>query len=207
MPESSNFKILSPGSPNRLIYPPMRLLVVFLAMSGLLFAQPETVPAGTRVEAKLESAVRTKTAEIGDDVVAILTRPIRVADRVVVPEGSRLNGRVETVQAATRTNEGRVRLVFRELQLPGGRRGPTWMTNAFTAPPSRRGLKYVLLMGTGAAAGAIIGGKHARVTGILGGLLTGFVLAGNGRPPNLRDLTLKAGQQIPLELREDLAVP
>lgn len=176
-------------------------------MPGMLLAQPETVPAGTRVQAKLGTTVRTGVSEIGDEVVAVLSEPLRVVGRVVLPEGSRLNGRIETVQAATRTNEGRVRLVFREIELPGGRRASAWITNSFAASPPKRGLKYVLLMGTGVVAGAFIGGEKARVAGILGGLLTGFVIAANPRTPKLPDLTLKAGQQIPLEFREDLVFP
>ena len=185
----------------------MPLLVVFLAMSGLLRAQSETVPAGMRVEAKLQTIVKTETSEIGDEVVALISRPLRMAGRVVIPEGSRLNGRIETVQAATRTNEGRVRLLFREIEFPDGRRAPAWITNSFAASPRNRGLKYFLYMGTGAAAGAFIGGENARVAGILGGLLTGFVIAGNSRSAKLPDLTLKAGKQISLELREDLVFP
>jgi hypothetical protein len=185
----------------------MQFIVVYLAFAAVLFAQPEAVPAGTRLEARLETAVQTATSDIGDDVVAVFTRPLRLSGKVAVPEGSRLHGRVETIQAATRTNEGHVRLVFREIQFPDGRRVPAWITNSFAASRPKRGLKYVVLMGTGAVAGAFIGGENARVAGILGGLLTGFVIAGNSGPSRPADVTLKPGRQIALELREDLVVP
>jgi hypothetical protein len=162
-----------------------------------------TVPAGTYIQAKLEITVKTATAEIGDEVMAELTRAVRVADKVIVPRGSRLYGRVETVQAGTRSDEGRLRLVFREIQFPDGRRIPAWITNSFAA--SRPGnFRYVLYMGAGAAAGGLIGGKTGRSAGIIGGTLTGFIIAGNRGVPAIRNLTLKAGQQIRLELGEDL---
>jgi hypothetical protein len=185
----------------------MRFIVVYLSLNGFLFAQPGTVPAGTLLEARLETSIATATSEIGDDVVAVFTQPVRFAGKIAVPQGTRLHGRVETVQAATRNNEGHVRLVFREIQLPDGRRLPVWITNSFGADPPKRGLKYALLMGSGAAAGAFIGGKSARVAGILGGLLTGFVIANNSAPSKLPDVRLRAGREIDLELREDLILP
>jgi hypothetical protein len=130
-----------------------------------------------------------------------------VAGAIVIPRGTRLNGRIETLQAATRNNEGHVRLVFREVEFPSGQRIPAWITNSFAAPAPKRGVRYVLLMGGGAVAGAFIGGKSARVAGILGGLLAGFVIGGSGADAKLSDVTLKAGKQIALELREDLILP
>ena len=168
---------------------------------------PFTVPAGTRLEAKLQSSVKTAHSGVGDDVVAVVTTPLGAASKVVVPRGSRLNGRVETIQAATRASEGRVRLVFREIELPDGRHVSTWITNSFGAPAPKRTLRYVLWMGGGGAAGGLVAGKVARAAGILGGTLAGFVIAGNKDDSVLPDLTLRSGQTIRLELGEDLTVP
>jgi len=181
-------------------------IAIYLSMAGLLLGQSGSVPAGTMVEAKLETAVKTASSEVGDTVLAVLTKPVVAADKIMVPGGSRLHGRVETIQAATRTNEGRVRLVFREIQLPDGKRISTWLTNSFVAPTPKRAARYVVYMGIGAAGGAAIGGKRARVAGVLGGLLAGFVIAGNHAGQTLRDLTLKEGQQIRLQLGEDLKI-
>jgi hypothetical protein len=183
---------------------------VFSFFLFLLAADPQvalTVPAGTRLEAKLESSVKTGRSEVGDAVVAIVTNPIRTANKVIVPRGSLLKGRVETIQPATRDNEGRVRLVFREIELPDDRRVATWITNSFGAPAPKRTLRYVLWMGAGGAAGGFIGGKAARVAGILGGALAGFVIAGTGDDSNLPNLTLRSGRTIHLQLGEDLTIP
>jgi hypothetical protein len=165
--------------------------------------QSGLVPAGTRVDARLESTVQTATSNSGDAIVAVVAEPIRAAGRIVVPEGSRLNGRVETIEAASRSSEGRVRLVFREIQFPDGRTVATWITNSYSAPTPKRGLRHLLYMGVGGGAGAFIGGKAARVTGIIGGTLVGFIIASNSddSPP---DLTLRPGRLLRLELGEDL---
>src|SRR5438094_3612777 len=169
--------------------------------------QSAVLPAGTGVDAKLESSVKTGSSEVGDDVTAVVANPILAARRVAVPRGTRLKGRVETVQPATPAAEGRVRLVFREIELPDGRHVSTWITNSFGASPPKRTLRYVLYMGAGGAAGGLIGGKTARVAAILGGTLIGFVIAGSGVDSNLPNLTLHSGQTIHLQLNEELRIP
>src|SRR5438067_10517285 len=167
----------------------LSLLLLALAVEP----RPVKVPAGTHLVAKLESSVKTDTSEVGDNVVAVVTSPIRSADQIVVPQGSRLNGRIETIQAATPTSEGRVRLAFREIEFPDGRHVSAWVTDAFGASPPKRALRYVIWMGAGTAAGTVIGGKTARVAGLLGGALAGFVIAGNRSESDRSNLTLHSG--------------
>ena len=181
----------------------------FLVALLILFSQfgpSALVPAGTRVDARLESSVRTATSNTGDEIVAVVVEPLRAEGQIVVPQGSRLNGRVETIQPATTTNEGRVRLVFREIQFPDGRKIPTWITNAFSASPPKRNLRYVLYVGIGASAGALIGGSAARTTGILGGTLVGLLIAENSGSGKHPDVSLRPGQMLHLELGEDLSL-
>ena len=183
---------------------PMQKIAAFLFFFGCQSVQAAVIPAGTRVDARLESSVQTATSNIGDGIVAIVVEPIRAAGQIIVPRGSRLNGRVETIQPATGGSEGRVRLVFREIQLPDGRAVSTWITNSFSASPPKRKLRYVLSMGIGAAAGSLIGGKAARTAGIIGGTLVGFIIAANYGDGKLSDLTLRPGQVLRLQLGEDL---
>ena len=178
-------------------------ILPFLFFLWFQAAQPVLIPAGTPVEARLESDVRTDRSSIGDKVIAVVALPIRAAGNTVIPAGSRLEGRVETIEPATDASEGRVRLVFREIQFADGRKVSTWITNAFSASPPKRKLRYVLAIGTGATAGAFIGGHKARTAGILGGILGGFLIASNLGNAKLPDLTLEPGQLLHLELRED----
>ena len=122
----------------------------------------------------------------------------------MIPKGSRLDGRVETISPPTVTSEGRVRLAFRSIQFPDGRSVSTWITDSFSASPPKRELRYALYMGIGATAGAFIGGKSARTAGILGGAIVGFVVAENTGQGKLPDVVLKQGRILQLRLGEDL---
>src|SRR5262249_56436277 len=160
-------------------------LLFFLSSQS---AQASVIPAGTRVDVRLESSVQTATSNVGDAIVAIVVEPICAAGQIIVPQGSRLNGRVETIQPATSSNEGRVRLVFREIELFDGRTVSTWITTSFSASPPKRKLRYVLSMGIGTAAGAAIGGKACCDPGLIGGAPPGFLILADARsadPPPL----------------------
>jgi len=165
------------------------------ALALMLLQLPQSIPAGALVTARLETSVNTLSSQQGDEIFAAVVKGL--------PEGTRLRGRIETIQAARRDAEGRVRLVFREIELPKGERLQTWITNSFSAGTPKRSLKYILYTATGATVGALVGGKKARITGLLGGTILGFVIAGRpDRGP--RNLTLKAGQEIRLELTESV---
>jgi len=168
------------------------------ALLAVMFLQlPPSIPAGAVITARLETTVNSASSQQGDEVVAAAVRGL--------PKGSRLRGRIETIQAARREAEGRVRLVFREIEFANGERAQTWITNSFSAGTPRRNLKYILYTATGATVGALVGGKKARATGLLGGTILGFVIA--GRPdPGPKNLTLKAGRHIQLELTEPVVL-
>src|SRR6516162_1045067 len=135
---------------------PMRVLPVVLIM---LLPQGPKVPVGTRVEARLQSSINTNASKAGDEVLAVLTKPISAGTARAIPQGSRLLGRVETIGAATESSAGRVRVVFREIELPDGRRTQTWITDSFMASPPKRILRYFLFTGAGGAGGAFVGGS------------------------------------------------
>ena len=52
----------------------------------------------------------------------------------------------------------------------------------------------------------VVGGKPARMAGILGGALAGFVIAGNSGDSNRPNLTLRSGHTLQLQLGEDLTI-
>src|SRR5271166_1210658 len=57
-----------------------------------------TIPAGTRVPLSLKQAISTKTAKDGDPVYAETAFPYVVNDRVVIPAGTYIQGKIERVQ-------------------------------------------------------------------------------------------------------------
>src|SRR5260370_2107271 len=56
-----------------------------------------TIPAGTRVPLSLKQAISTKTAKDGDPVYAETAFPFVVNDRVVIPAGTSIQGKIERV--------------------------------------------------------------------------------------------------------------
>jgi len=181
----------------------MHLIPLYLV---LLFPQGMHVPAGTRVEARLQSSVNTRTSAVGNEVLAVLTKPLVAGGIPVAASGSRLHGRIETISGATQSSAGRVRIVFRELELHDGRRTPVWVTESYAASGPNRTVRALLYAGAGGTAGAFIGGQRMRAAAAIGGGLIGFIIAINSGGEKLPDLTLKRGQVLNLRLGEDLSL-
>src|SRR5277367_1887072 len=57
-----------------------------------------TIPAGTRIPLSLKQAISTKTAKDGDLVYAETAFPFVVNERVVIPAGTYIQGRIERSQ-------------------------------------------------------------------------------------------------------------
>ena len=57
-----------------------------------------TIPAGTRIPLSLKQAISTKTAKDGDPVYAETAFPFVVNERVVIPAGTYIQGKIERAQ-------------------------------------------------------------------------------------------------------------
>ena len=57
-----------------------------------------TIPAGTTIPLALKQAISTKNAKDGDPVYAVTAFPYVVNDRIVVPAGTYIQGKIEHVQ-------------------------------------------------------------------------------------------------------------
>lgn len=93
----------------------MRWLMVVLLLSAMAAAQQAvevsdanpaaarpaafmTVPAGTQIPLKLEQGISTKSAKVGDAVYARTVFPITVNDRIIIPAGTYVQGRITEVR-------------------------------------------------------------------------------------------------------------
>lgn len=80
-----------------------------------------TPPDGSVVEARLMTPLSSATAHPGDTVEAMISRPLFDGDRLILPQGSMLQGSV--IQAHPAHHPGRngeLRIVFHELRLADG---------------------------------------------------------------------------------------
>jgi len=78
-------------------------------------------PDGSFVHARLVTPLSSATAQKGEDVEAIISRPLFDGDRLIIPQGTALKGSVVQVEPARHLNHnGQLRFVFHDLVLPSG---------------------------------------------------------------------------------------
>src|SRR5712692_5616838 len=70
-----------------------------------------TIPAGTKIPLSLKQAISTKNAREGDAVYAETAFPFVVNDRVIVPAGSYIQGKISHVQRVGRV-KGRAEILM-----------------------------------------------------------------------------------------------
>jgi hypothetical protein len=78
-------------------------------------------PTGSVVHARLETALNSATAKVGDPVEAVITEPLVASNHLILPEGSVIKGSVMQVSPARRLGRnGQLRILFREVAPPNG---------------------------------------------------------------------------------------
>ncbi len=89
--------------------------------AGLSDANTVTIPAGTKIPLSLKQAISTKNAREGDAVYAETAFPFVVENRVIVPAGSYIQGRIAHVERAGRL-KGRAEILmhFTSMIYPSG---------------------------------------------------------------------------------------
>lgn len=84
-----------------------------------------TVPAGTSVQAQVQSGVDSGTARAGDRVVVSIASPVMSGGAVAIPAGSQVEGQVISVTSAGRAGRnGQLDIRFSQAMLPSGQRIP-----------------------------------------------------------------------------------
>jgi hypothetical protein len=78
-------------------------------------------PDGSFVRARLLTPLSSATSQKGDEVEAILSRPLFNGDSLILPQGATLKGSVIQVEPARHmSRNGQLRFVFHDLVLPSG---------------------------------------------------------------------------------------
>jgi type IV secretion system protein VirB10 len=116
----------------------MRALSILFVISSLLAAQESTtsssrlpapaapasaivIPAGTKIPIALKNAISTKSSRVGDPIYAQSTFPVAIDDKVVVPAGTYVQGKISTIKPAGRL-KGRAEVLihFTSMIYPSG---------------------------------------------------------------------------------------
>jgi type IV secretion system protein VirB10 len=84
-------------------------------------AQAVTIPAGTKIPIALRNAISTKSSHEGDPVYAQTTFPVVLDDRIVIPPGTYMQGRIASIKPAGRMKgRAEVMMHFTTLIYPSG---------------------------------------------------------------------------------------
>ena len=163
-----------------------------------------SLPEGTDVSVRLEQPLSSRTARVEDRFEATVARPVYVDGRVVVPDGSRVQGTVTEAQRAQRpARGGRLNLSFDRLLLDDGT----------TVDLDARLVQVKEDIASGGtvkqgAIGAAIGGILGKVLGGTKGAIVGVLLGGAGGAISSSgdDVELPEGTVFELQLERDATV-
>jgi hypothetical protein len=118
----------------------MRILATLLLLSGIVFAQGTTkpsspaltqgahandnqmtIPSGTKIPIALKNTISTKANHEGDPIYARSTFPVVVNDKIVIPAGTYVQGKISSIKPAGRI-KGRAEVLihFTTLIYPSG---------------------------------------------------------------------------------------
>jgi hypothetical protein len=149
------------------------------------------VSADSVVGLQVETSISSERARVEDEVLASVTRDVRVGDRVAIPAGATAHGEVTLVERGGRLKDrARLGIRFTSVVLADGTRIPLETDTIYREgdPPSGESAAKI---GGGAIGGAIIGGilggaRGAVIGGSAGaGAGTAAVLAGGRNPATL----------------------
>jgi hypothetical protein len=165
------------------------------------------ISADSVVGLQIETSTTSDLAEVEDEVVAHVTRDVRVADKVAIPAGAKALGEVTLVERGGRLRErARLGVRFTSVLLGDGTR--IWIdTETIYREGDTPSRESAAKIGGGAIGGAILGGilggaKGAAIGGSVGaGAGTAAVLAG-GR----NAATLPSGTPVTIRLTEPAIV-
>ncbi|HEY8147600.1 MAG TPA: hypothetical protein VIK51_01620 [Vicinamibacteria bacterium] len=160
---------------------------------------------GTEMTVRLEQPLSSRTARVEDRFEATVARPVYVDGRIVIPDGSRVQGTVTVVERAQRpARGGRLNLSFDRLLLDDGT----------TVDLSARLVQVKEDIGSGGtvkqgAIGAAIGGILGKVLGGTKGAIVGVLLGGAGGAISSSgdDVELPEGTVFTLQLDRATTVP
>jgi hypothetical protein len=158
-----------------------------LAASTTSTNAPEkiVVPYGTTLAVRLTESLSSELNEKGDTFLASLASPILVDDRVVIPEGAGIKGRVVDVQSAGRFS-GRPAMIIEVTRLAFNGNSYDLRSNQYSKEGPSRSVRSAATIGGGAGLGAILGGilgggRGAAIGAMIGaGAGTGVRAAGRG---------------------------
>ncbi len=188
-------------------------LALVLGVAGVSLAKradkPDllTVPEGTPLVVRLDQSVSTRYSRPGGSFDAHVISPVVVQDKVVIPAGTPVEGRVVYAKDSGRLR-GRAHLALTLVAMDLDQQSYELRTNTIGRSSGNHKVRNIAWIGGGGGTGALIG---ALAAGGKGALIGGPVGAGAGL--GIAALTGKKHTAVPAEtaltfhLRESLSLP
>jgi hypothetical protein len=148
--------------------------------------KPVTISDGTVLQVRMTDTIDSATNQPGDRFRATLDAPVTIDDKVIIPHGADIEGRVAELKSAGHfAGKPAIALELTALSINGRRY--SLHTNQYSREGSSRGKNTAEKVGGGAAVGTIIGaiaggGKGAAIGGIIGAGAGGGVQAATKAP-------------------------
>ena len=188
------------------------LLLVAMAIGGVAIARsrnhadPVTVPESTSIYVRLDQALASDQSRPGDRFDATLAEPIAVGDKVVIPQGTRVEGVVVDARESGRLRgRARLQLALQTIEVDGKQYEiRTTASHRIGGNHKKRNFAWI---GGGAGGGVLIG---ALAAGGKGALIGGPIGAGAGTAvayfTGKKDIHLPAETRLTFKLAEPVTV-
>lgn len=198
------------------------LLFIFVLPQISAAAAELIIPEGTRIYLQLNNNISTKDNSEGDTFKAIVTEPVTVGERIVIPKGAEVTGSIARILRPGRLKgKAAMTLLFQTIDIPGrgampiaasltgvGREGNgglgtegTIESEGSTGKDFRRVLTPSLI---GAGIGTIAGGRRGAGIGAGVGAAVGLATVFSSRGNNIE---LRRGSSLDISLDRALAIP
>ena len=188
------------------------LLLVAMAIGGVAVARsrthadPVTVPERTSIHVRLDQALASNQSRPGDRFDATVDEPIAVGDKVVIPQGARVEGIVVDARESGRLRgRARLQLALQTIEVDGKQYEiRTIASHWIGGNHNKRNFAWI---GGGGGGGVLIG---ALAGGGKGALIGGPIGAGAGTAvayfTGKKDIHLPAETELTFRLAEPVTV-
>jgi hypothetical protein len=181
-----------------------------------------TISAGTRLRVRMDQTISSKTARVGDTFTTTVTDPVySTSGGIVIPVGSKVRGRVDSVKAAAKGGKvGEIDVSFYQVELPNSVRRAVngSLTDLIsddaksdsegTASGDKTKHRKIIFIGGGAGGGAIlggaIGGGKGAVIGGIAGALGGLIAEKSTKG---EEAEVKSGIEFGIYLNQSITLP
>jgi hypothetical protein len=195
----------------------------------LLFSPPQvllsadmTLPEGTRVYLQLNTPLSTRTSSEGDAFTAVVTEPVSIGEKIVIPKGSDVTGSVSRIQRPGRfKGKAVMTLQFQSISIPGrgqltivasligvdreGNRGVNDEGTIVGEGSEGRDAGRVIVPGlAGAGIGTLAGGGKGAGIGAGVGVSIGLASVFTSRG---KDIEIRRGATLDISLDKPLVIP